>query len=455
MAKSNVAKRNAAMQKVYDDSRKIRAVYAGTDSMRKAGKTYLPKKEAESEEAYKVRLAQSELYNKLADTIHTTAGKLFADPVVPNEGFQEPEILNTIDSEGRDITRFGMDWLLDASQPGVSYALADYPTGETGLTREQEQAMGLRPYASIIKQENILSFDSEFVGANRVLTRVNIFEQVQEEGEDEFDEKFVDQIRVLRLRDGVMTFELWRKPEGKDWQIYQDETPTTMTAIPLVPLYTKRTGYMTGECPYEDIADLNITHWQSGSSQRHILDFVRFPVLFGKGLMLDSEGSVEYGANRLIMGNADENSDLKHVEHSGAGIEAGERDLESLEQQMDALSKQVLTRRTGNVTATARAIDESSSSTDIQALANIVENALNRLIEYMGMWAGKEYGTVSLSADFSLSAGGEKDIEALQFAVQSRFLSGQEYMAEMVRRGIKKEYDFEADQTFIETGLIE
>ena len=384
MAKANVATRNAQMEKVYQDSRTLRALAGGTKGMRELGELYLPKRPKESTEAYETRLNSSFLYNKTMDTIKTVAGKLFSKPMTADD------MLQSVDSEGRDITRFAHDVTMDALQVGVTYVMADYTGNEDIVTREDAKKANVRPFLLHIKQENLLSYQSEFVGSEEALTRVNILEEVLEQDEDnEFQFDLVQQVRVYRVVDGVMTTEVWRKPDGKDWSLFSEPIATSMSYIPLNALYTCRTGFMTGKPPYQDIADLNVRHWISRSSQDHILDFCRFPMLFAKGLENDD---TTVGANVMLRGIADENSDAKYIETNGKAVEAGANDLENIESQMDALSKQVLNRQSGNITATARAIDESSSNTDIQTLANIIEDTFNSVVGDMGEWSGEDYG---------------------------------------------------------------
>ena len=458
---ADVSTRNGAMQKVYDDARAIRALTGGTQSMRAAGKEYLPQKQAESSAAYKDRLAQSTLYNKMLDTINTVAGKLFAKPITANEGFEGEEFLQSVDLEGRDITRFAHDVTVDALQPGVSYIQVDHPSVEQGLTRAQLSAMGVRPYFIMVKSENLLSFEYRLVGAQLQLTRANIMEsRTSSDVDNEFKEVTTQQVRVYRVQDVMvddapvqrMTFEVWRQNKDEKWELAEGPTVSSIDFIPIVPLYTSRTGFMTGRPPYRDIADLNIRHWQSRSSQDHILDFSRFPMLFAKGLKQRDDGDeTAVGANVMLLGEADENSDAKYIEPGGAAIQAGADDLKNIEDQMDALSKQVLTRKSGNITATARAIDESSSTTDIQALKNIVEDTINTAIGYAAIWADSKMGTVSLNADLDLSADNDTDNKMLIEMYDRRQISGETLTGAAKRRNVlDDEFDYEVDQGKIE-----
>ena len=58
-----VNKRSSVMAKMVEAAEKGRALMGGTDTMRKAGKTYLPKFKAEMDEDYKARLDSSWLFN--------------------------------------------------------------------------------------------------------------------------------------------------------------------------------------------------------------------------------------------------------------------------------------------------------------------------------------------------------------------------------------------------------
>ena len=112
---------------------------------------------------------------------------------------------------------------------------------------------------------------------------------------------------------------------------------------------------MTGRPPLMDLALLNLAHWQSSSDQRHILHVARVPLLFARNLR-PGENGLDIGPNRLIVGDSD-GADLKFVEHSGSAIEAGRQDLVDLEDRMAVMGLDLIARRPGSATATARAID--------------------------------------------------------------------------------------------------
>jgi len=135
---------------------------------------------------------------------------------------------------------------------------------------------------------------------------------------------------------------------------------------------------MTAEPALLDLANLNIAHWQSDSDQRNILHVARVPILFAAGLG-DSEAPIKklnIGATTFINGQI--GSDLKYVEHSGKGIEAGRQDLQDLEQRMAQMGLNMLVKgagRSGSATATARVLDQSEADSPLSMFETVTPGA--------------------------------------------------------------------------------
>jgi len=199
---------------------------------------------------------------------------------------------------------------------------------------------------------------------------------------------------------------------------------------------------MQGACPFEDLADLNITHWQSMSDQRNILKYSRFAILFGKGLDNESvENGLVLGANQSVL-TKNPDADLKYVENAGTAIAAGERDLERLEERMEILGMQPFVRRAGNQTATGKAIDEGKQQTEIQAWVRALELFLHQCYEYAAIWEGKQLPedfTIDVFNDFGLGSKAIEESELLTKAVMTGKLSNETYLREIRKRGILSE----------------
>src|SRR5690606_30096105 len=328
----DVAKPSAEVEAMQEDWAMVSALMGGTKAMRAAGEKYLPKWPAEDQDSYDFRLKTSTLTNFYGHTVKTMGSKPFAKAV----GMVDmPEAmipwLENIDTEGRNLHVFAHDVFQAALGHGLSHMLVDYPRVEGVRTLADERKAGARPYVVHIHPTSGLGWKSKKVEGREMLTQLRFMESVTED-DGEFGSKSVAQVRVLEPG----AWRIYRKvTEGKNagsWTLY-DEGTTTIDFIPLVTVYTNRTGFMMAKPPLLDIADLNIKHWQSQSDQDSILHVARVPLLAVSGVDGVSEVRVVAKAfMRLPTGAV-----AQWVEHSGAAISAGREPLHDLEEQMRVL----------------------------------------------------------------------------------------------------------------------
>lgn len=418
-----------------------KTLMGGTLAMRDAGTRYMPRFEAETDLAYSARLAQTTLFNAFRRTVVNFRDMVFSKPVLLQDDVPANmvEWAEDIDLTGRHLNEFARSVFEDGLVSGISYILVDMPPAEQVRTRAEEEALGIRPYFVHIRAEDLIGFRYEPRGGRPFLTQVRIREYVTR-ADGDFGEVVVERIRVLEPG-------LHRVFEQEDghWRMVE-ERPVTAPFIPLVPFYAARVGFMEAVPPLEDLAWLNLTHWQSSGEQRHILRFARMPLLFGKGF--NERASIVVGPDRLIRGP--ENSDLKYVEHSGAAIEAGRQDLKDLEERMQILGLEFLIpQRGGNQTATAKAIDSAKEYSSLQAMALSLGDTLEQAMWMAQWWATGSTedngGSVKVNTDFGISTRDATDIQALITLRMAGQLSRETFYAELKRRGVLMD-DFDAGE---------
>jgi hypothetical protein len=215
---------------------------------------------------------------------------------------------------------------------------------------------------------------------------------------------------------------------------------------------------MEAEPPLEDLAYLNVSHWQSASDQRHILHIARVPILFGTAIdALDDEGKpVEIGPNRMIT-SSDPNGKLGYVEHGGTAIASGRQDLLDIEDRMRVMGLELHTQKqSGNATATGRAIDSAEQNSVVSAMAVSLEQALEQALGFMAQWdkLGDTGGDVDVNTDFNAMLGERaQEITGLLNLRLAGEISSDAMLQEMKRRGfLSDDYDIEADKILIEEG---
>lgn len=444
-----VAKTSAAYDRMAEAWKLPRTLMGGTRAMRRAGTAYLPQEPAESDEAYKNRLNRSTLFNAFRRTVNGITGKVFSkDPALMDDvPAQIVEWSEDIDLMGRNLPVFASEVFKDGTQTGISHILVDMPSGDPARTQAEERASGRRPYFVQIRAEDMIGWKTETINGKETLTQIRFREHVTVD-DGEYGEKVEERIRVL-WRDH---FEVWRKKEkaaqtDDQWELV-DSGVVTLGEIPLATFYAARTGFMTAEPPLEDLADLNVAHWQSSSDQRHILHVARVPILFGKALNeTDAEGKpIQIGPNRMVT-SSDAGGDLKYVEHGGAAISSGRQDLVDLEDRMRMMGMELfMHQQSGGVTATGRAIDSAEANSQAKAMALSLKDALELAMVYMAKWAalGDNGGSVNVNTDFGISLQGSQEVQALLNARMAGEISRTTFWAELKRRGLLMD-DFDAE----------
>lgn len=430
-----------------------RALMGGTAAMRAAGEAYLPKEPAEGDKAYKNRLDRSTLFNAFARTLNGMTGKVFSKPIVLAEDVPEAIAaqLEDADLAGRNIDQFARDVFLGGGQTGISHILVDMPPGEAPKNRADEIASGRRPYFVHIKAEDLIGWRVESIAGRDTLTQIRFREHATVD-DGEYGQKVEERIRVL-WRD---RYEVWTKQDKADAQGNQyaltDEGAVTLGEIPLATYYANRTGFMCAKPPLEDLAYLNVAHWQSSSDQRHILHVARVPILFGRNLTtVDEDGKpIEIGPNRMIT-SSDQYGDLKYVEHGGQAITAGRDDLKDIEDRMRVMGLEVYMPQTsGNTTATGKAIDSAEQNSLVKNMALNLKDTLEQALVYMAKWQrlGDSGGSLTVNTDFlAMTAQTAQDVANLITARQNGEISRETFWSELKRRGVlADDFDPEAEE---------
>jgi hypothetical protein len=439
MAGHDIDTKGLAQQRMAAAWELISDLRGGTRAMRRAGTKWLPQEPREDHLAYQARLNRTYLYGAMSDTIKKLSAKPFSKPVVVKQGDTLPDQLAAIQKNanlgGKDLTQFCRSIFEDGVAWGLGHILVDFPATEGAITTlAEERASGVRPYFVRISPRNIIGAESsvQLDGSLRV-TRLRYFE----DGVDTEDnaEKPRRDIRVITPD----AWELWQQKGDSKKYVLAKSGRHTFGRVPLVTFYTGQVGAMEAEPPLEDLAWLNLAHWQSMSDQRNILRFARVGILFGSGFTEEEyENGITIGPSNLVI-STDPQADLKYVEHSGKAIGAGKEDLEALEARMEVLGLQPLMKATGGETATARAMGEARTHSSVQAwitsLANAMEEAYGMAAEWVKVALPDDFA-VDIFNDFGVMLTADADHKTLLDMKARNLITHRTYLAEVKRRGL-------------------
>ena len=213
----------------------------------------------------------------------------------------------------------------------------------------------------------------------------------------------------------------------------------------MIPFDTgRRMGAGMTKGVFSDLAWKNVEHWQSSSEQRVALKYGRFPILKAIGTRPprrrddeDNGAEITLGPARMLyMENA--RGDIDYIEPPGRAMEAGFKDLETIESQMRLLALRPQLPRTGYMTATARVLDEIQANSAIQNMTLMCADALRGAFDITALWYGREGVdlNLTLSTEFGLDLEQSGELEHLFKMWEGGALSTETLWEEGTRRGV-------------------
>ena len=444
IAKSNtVASTSAAYDEMMPRLLLGNTLIGGTESMRGAGKNYLPQYERESDAAYKVRLGSAILVNYYKQTINKMVGKVFEKPITLSQDMPEKYVdyLDDVNAMGDDINVWSQRVFKDAMSKGLVHCLVDMPT-QNLPTQADVKAANPRPYLNHIAPENLIAAYSETVNGVEKLTQIRVMEETTTVVG--FEEVTTRQIRVIVPS---QWFLYQQDSKKKDTWDLVSEGEYDLDYIPLYTFYMEREKFMVGTTPLRDLGHLNVSHWQKTSDKDNTIRVANFPMLAASGLS-PQDSEVVVGPNQFLSTTRPDGL-FYFVEHSGAAIGSAQKDIADLEAHMASVGMAVLKKRTGSVTATERAIDSSDETSELREASIRFSGFINNCIQSMANWMGEESaGTVSVNTK-GLVLNDENGIspEVLLKMVLAKKISHKTFFSELQRRqAISDDLDFEEEQ---------
>lgn len=410
----------------------------GTEVMRSKSVRWLPKEPREEVSQYRNRLVRSFLYNALRDTIKRLSAKPFSQPVsLRGEiGDTRLEFLEQdVDGEGTDLTQFCKRLFEFGLRYGKAHIRTDFTNTGGAQSVAEEQTGQARPYMFAVDPRDVIGWKSEGPEGARELTQVRIRRTVRVPV-GEYGEK--DQEEILVMMPGQ--WEVHTLNEQGQWA-KTSEGAYTIDKIPFITIYFDKTGFLTAEPPLMDLAEMNLCHWQSSSDHRNNLRFLRLGMLSAVGLSADEmegEQSITIAPYTLLK-SMNPNARFAYVESTGTAAKIGQDDLNHLEAQMEVLGLRPLVERSSDSTATGKALDETSTETEIQRWVRAVEMGVLAGYEMCAEWVGSEVPddfAVEIFDDFNIISGSGEDKALLLQMRTAGEITRVTFLSEMKRRGV-------------------
>lgn len=434
--------------KIYDQSmQKWRlpiALMGGLHSMKEQSDEFLPRYPKETAADHKIRVEMSNLYNVFRRTVRSLSSKPFRKPP---EMLSVPEKLkdlhNDVDRDDQKLTQFCRELMSALLTFGLTHVLTDMPQfGSETLTMKDERLFNIHPYFVHIRPDSLIYWSFVQGPANEsVLSEIHYrLEEIDDDNEEW-------SVIIVWKRDEISRFRKKKQSKTDDEYALEWTLPNMLGRIPLTTIYTdvSKRGMMVADSPLEDLAELNLRHFRSQSDQDTCLHFARVPFLHFAGFQ-PSEVETTVAVNNAFI-STNPQSTITWIETSGKALEIGQKDLDALESRMESMGADLLVQKPGNPTATAKAIDSADKISDLQAIAQALEDGVVEMYQDAAEWVNVKDAKIEISIfkNFGMSLKDKAEIDLLLKARVAGEMSRETWLSELSRRGVLEDLDIEEE----------
>lgn len=386
---------------------KIRDCYDGEDTIKDAGQTYLPRLAAHKDPDYAAYKLRAYFYNGVRRTHTGLMGSLFRKPV---EITLPPPVADKI-----DLNRVTLDCQTAAE---FCHTLAHelLLVGRFGILVDFKQNLWQKPYLAGYTAENILYHRYLEWEGRKVVDRIILTENEVETTEFSSVEKPI--VRILRLdpqliggQRRLVYSQTILRPTASDTgtdAVQTNITPTitgrTLDYIPFVFVNPTSLKPEIEHAPLEDIAAINISHYQSTAHLEHGRFYAGMPTYVTAGdssaandlmnQVANASGNPNAGtglpSNALTVGpqfvwELEKDAKAWLLEFTGHGLTFLENAVDSKQLQMQSLGGRLIssTRRAAAMSDEAWRLLESGDEATLMDVAITCDSAMSRALSYL------------------------------------------------------------------------
>lgn len=264
--------------------------------------------------------------------------------------------------------------------------LVDYPPSQGGLTKAEVEDSNLVARIYRYKPESIINWNTQIVNGESVTSLIVLKECVNELGEDGFEWVEKEQYRVLRMKGGVYTQEIWDEnllPISSYTPL--DAKGQTWDYIPFVIVGSEDNDTEVDPLPLYDLAQLNLGHLRNSADYEESVHIVGQPTLiFGTSMTPEEFGAanpngVLIGARRGHNLGVDGKAEFLQANPNQLADEAMKRK----EDQAVMIGARLIVPQADRETAEAAKMRHSGETSILSTIANNVESGVMRCCRYV------------------------------------------------------------------------
>jgi len=388
-----------------DNWRKTRLACSAS-GIKDAGETYLPIAQDKDPVKYAAYKQRALYLGVTGRTRSALVGAAFR--VEPSFGEDLPTQLEFIqddfDGSGMSVDQVSKRMVSECHTTGRHGLLVDFPSVPAGISREEEERLGIAPYAVSYNAESIINWEESKVNGKTQLSMV-VLQEVSREAKDgdEFETEQVIRYRSLQLIDGRYVVRLW--DEGGDAIGEPLEPRINRQRLDYIPFFftgSEDNKACVDDIPLESIADINIGHYRNSADLEKNL-FIHSGGLVVISSSMDSTEwnevnptGVAVGADSGLKLNQGDDAKLLQLGPAQAVDEAMVRK----EEQMIAIGARLITSGNINETAEAARISASSETSVLGTIVDNVEETINKALAVMAEALSVDAPAYKMNRDF-------------------------------------------------------
>ena len=413
---------------------KCRDAVEGQESVHDKTIQYLPKLEGQTSTEYINYLKRALFYNGTQRTVDAMTGLLFRkDPKIEISDSFKPWLKN-VDGNGNNLQTFVEKVADDVMTVGRIGILVEHPVKtEEVRTKYDSERLGMRPFLTPYKAENIINWKFTVVNNVKVLTMVVLKEYHFEAGDDEFTHRSVVKYRVLDLFENKYRQRLFVETENGFVQEGEDIYPVikgrNFNFIPFVLISSKDCDFDVVKPPILDLVNVNFSHYKTVADLEHGSHFTGLPTVVITGYNKKDNESLKIGSTSAWI-LPDPEADAKYLEFTGQGLAALENRLISKEKAMAALGARLLAdEKAAAETAETNIIKRSGENSVLSSMAKSISYGIQSALQIMVEWSGSTEEVIfEINRDFLPVKMDSQMLTALVKAWQSSAISYSEFV---------------------------
>lgn len=371
---------------------KVTDCIAGQRAVKEKSTDYLPLMEGaqKGDVRYGNYIDRAVFVNYTGRTKDGLLGAIFRKPAEVEVPDALEYIIDNADGAGESLESLSKDVATEVIGKGRHFLLVDFPEVTKGMTLEEQQL--LQPQASINRYtcEQAINWRAAVKNGRKMLDLV-VLQEVYDANDDEFEYEEAIQHRVLRLRDGVYTQQVYRDGHPHTEEVTpRKANGQPFSEIPCIFIGSENNDATVDYSPLADIAHVNLAHYRNSADLEENC-FVHGQMTLGISTSMSHSQFEEANPSGITVGAM--SGHFLGEGGSFSSVQAAENQLadklmERKEEQMRKLGARMV-EATGAKTATQSRIDATGESSILSTIAGNVSSGINTCLG----WAAEFMGT--------------------------------------------------------------